>query len=236
MKILGVMRIKNEERWIRESIASQLPLCEHIIVFDDHSTDSTRIIVRDFSERCSLIQSSFEGVDEVRDKNYLLREHVLPMAPEWVLWIDGDEVLEARAPEIFSREMGHDNVSVIAPRILYFWDHLNLFRVDGCYASFYRNSLFRLSGQRPEALEFRGTGSAGFHCGNVPRGIEGMPLCSGSSIKHYGYLDAADRQRKFEWYNKIDPNNESEDCYRHMIETPGARHAPGPTLLQKWVE
>ncbi len=38
------------------------------------------------------------GFDEARDKNYLLRE-LIGAAPDWVLWIDGDEVLERDGPD-----------------------------------------------------------------------------------------------------------------------------------------
>jgi glycosyltransferase involved in cell wall biosynthesis len=235
MKILGVMRIKNEERWIRDSIESQLSLCEKMIVFDDHSTDATRDIVRSFGERCVLVDSPFEGIDEARDKRHILTEHILPACPDWVLWIDGDEVLERRAAEIFRSEM-RDDVAWLAPRVVYFWDQVDTFRSDGCYGNFRRGSLFRLRGQQANVLQFTGTGTVGFHCGNVPQGLAGAGLISNVRIKHFGYLDAEQRRRKFAWYNEIDPNNESEDFYRHMIEIPGARHAPGPTVLQTWSE
>ena len=84
------MRIKNEERWIRQSIESQLPVCRQVLVLDDHSPDSTRNIVESFGDRCMLIESPFEGVNEARDKTYLLQQ-VFLLRPDWVLWIDSDE-------------------------------------------------------------------------------------------------------------------------------------------------
>ena len=230
--IIGCMRIKNESRWIRQSIESQLPVCDKVLIFDDHSTDDTREIVRSFDERCVLIESPFEGVDEVRDKNFLLR-HILAQDPEWALWIDGDEVLEKRAVAAFAAEQANAQVCAYSMQVLYFWDSLNKIRVDGVYARFARPSLFRVRGQGP--LMFAATGVGGnFHCGNVPQGLQGLTVMSGARIKHYGYLDREERQRKYEFYNRIDPNNESEDCYRHIIETPGARHAPGPTQLVRY--
>ncbi len=237
MNVIGVMRVKNEGRWIKQSIESQLDLCSEVIVLDDHSTDSTRDIVLSFGERCRLITSTFEGVNEGRDKRLLLSA-VLAIDPDWVLWIDGDEVLEKNGPELLLREMAFpDNAWYTLP-VLYFWDSENTFRVDGCYANFHRRSFFRVRGQDHAALHFPvGTGEAELHGGgNCPQGLVGQGHISQARIKHYGYLDEAERQRKYDWYNKVDPNNESEDCYRHIIEIPGARHAPGPTLLQKWRE
>ena len=236
LPVLGAMRIKNESMWIRDSIESQLFICDKVIVLDDHSTDDTREIVRSFGDRCVLIESPFEGVNEARDKQLVL-EHLLAANPEWVLWIDGDEVLEAVAPMMLRSELTNPLATWYSMRVLYFWDALDRIRVDGCYANFQRTSLFRVRGQDRQRLRFQVVDDgANLHCCNYPRGLTGNGYVSGAQIKHYGYLDRQQRQRKFEWYNKIDPNNEAEDCYRHIIETPGAKHAPGPTVLEAWAE
>lgn len=235
--ILGVMRIKNEERWIRRSIESQLPFCRQVLVLDDHSTDSTRDIVAAFGDRCILLESPFEGVNEGRDKRYLL-EHILTLTPDWCLWIDGDEELDKHTAPILLEEASNPLAAWFTLPVLYFWNSETTYRSDGCYGNFHRRSFFRVSNQDPSAIYFpAGTGEAELHGGgNCPAGLVGEGYISRARIKHFGYLDPAERQRKYEWYNKIDPNNESEDCYRHIIETPGARHAPGPTVLETWSE
>ncbi len=75
-RFLCAMRVKNEQLHIYEVIASVLPLCRRIFVFDDHSTDGTPEICHRFGERVSLFPSPFEGLDESRDKNFLLK-HVV---------------------------------------------------------------------------------------------------------------------------------------------------------------
>lgn len=235
--VIGAMRIKNETQWIRRSIESQLGICDKVLVLDDHSTDDTRDIVRSFGERCVLIESTFEGVDEGRDKSYLLK-YLIAADPEWVLWIDGDEVLEKHATAVLKREMQSSAVGFFHMQVLYFWDDENKIRVDGVYANLSRPSMFRVRGQDHSKLHFpRGDGKANLHNGgNCPQGITGYGVMSEARIKHYGYLTWEERQRKYEFYNRVDPNNEAEDCYRHIVEIPGARHAPGPTMLQNWVE
>lgn len=237
MNILGIMRVKNEERWIRQSIESQLVACKQVLVLDDHSTDSTRSIVESFGDRCMLIESPFEGVNESRDKTFLLQQ-VFLLRPDWVLFIDGDEVLEKRAATILLEEASNDAAAWFTMPILYFWDSVDTYRTDGCYGSFHRRSFFRMKGQNMHNVRFQaGTGAAGLHGGgNCPDGLEGIGYTSRVRIKHYGYLDREQRQRKYDWYNEIDPNNQGEDCYRHIIEIPGARHAPGPTVLEQWRE
>jgi hypothetical protein len=237
LRVLGAMRIKNEAAWIRESIESQLPICQKILVLDDHSTDETRNIVRSFGDRCVLFESTFEGVSEGRDKRFLLME-LIAENPDWALWIDGDEALEPRAPEILAQEMQRADVSAYCLQMLYFWDSLTQIRVDGVYGRLHRFSLFRIRGEDTGALVFpQGSGEADLHNGgNCPHGTKGLRTQSAARIKHYGYLTREERQRKYEFYNKVDPNNESEDCYRHIIEVPGARHAPGPAQFQDWAD
>ncbi len=235
--VIGTMRIKNESQWIKRSIESQLGICDKVLVLDDGSTDDTRDIVRGFGTRCVLIESPFEGVDEGRDKSFLLK-HLIAADPEWALWIDGDEVLEDRATALLYQEMQERSFGSLSMKVLYFWDDENKYRVDGVYANLHRPSAFRVRGQDPTKLHFpRGDGKANLHNGgNCPQGVAGVGAVSGARIKHYGYLTWEERQRKYEFYNKVDPNNEAEDCYRHIVEIPGARHAPGPTVLMDWVE
>ncbi len=48
--ILGMLRIKDEARWIERVLRSMLPVCERIFVFDDHSTDDTVAICESIPE------------------------------------------------------------------------------------------------------------------------------------------------------------------------------------------
>ena len=74
-------------------------------------------------------------------------------------------------------------------------------------------------------------GTGNFHCGNIPQGLVGRIQEIDVRLKHYGYLTREQRRAKYEWYNQNDPHNISEDEYRHLVEIPGARHAPGPPLI-----
>lgn len=230
------MRVKNETAHIREAIASVLPLCERVFVFDDHSTDDTVGIAQSFGNRCVVLRSPFEGLDEARDKNYVL-ELLVAVAPDWVLWIDGDEVLERRGPAALRAAAASHQVSNYSLRVAFLWDHPMRVRIDGVYGRFDRPSFFRLRGQDASRLTFRATGNGGnFHCGNVPTGLSGASRSLSLRLKHYGYLLADQRRRKFEWYTTTDPNNAAEDNYRHIIGAPGARYAPGPPRFAPWRE
>ena len=99
---MGALRIKNEARWIGEVLERALALCSEVYVLDDHSTDETPAICQSFGERVRLMPSPFSGLDEARDKNFLLTR-IVAARPDWVLWIDGDEVLERTGPGATAR-------------------------------------------------------------------------------------------------------------------------------------
>ena len=103
--IAGMLRIKNEARWIRAVVASMFPVCERVVILDDHSEDDTVEICRSFGERVRVVESPFTGIDESRDKNHLLSE-VRKLDPEWCLAIDGDEILEPAADRKISAAIG----------------------------------------------------------------------------------------------------------------------------------
>lgn len=235
---VGAMRIKNEAPHIAEVLARALTLCERIFVFDDHSTDGTVDICESFGDRVLVLASPFVGLDEVRDKNYLL-QRVVASGARWVLWIDGDEVLErsGAARLIQAVATAADDVAAFSLKIAYLWDDLEHIRVDGIYGTFFRASLFRLESQPLDRLCFRATGHGGnFHCGNVPAGLIGTTAQLEVRLKHLGYVTAQQRRSKYGWYNTVDPSNWQEDHYRHIIDLPGARFAPGPPQIVAWTE
>jgi len=233
--MIGLLRVKNEARWIERSIRSIQPICESILVMDDHSTDGT-------PEICSAIpgvrvfHSPFEGLNECRDKNWLLERFAdVCKGDAWVLMIDGDEVLHSSGVEILRAACDRTDCDVFSLRVLYLWNSEAAVRTDGVYGRFRRPSMFRPRNHRfvPSAA------AAGFHCGNVPLSLQASARPLESALLHFGYMDQADRVRKYHWYRAIDGSNRNEDGYRHMVQgdlpeipaTARLRHA-GPLFLR----
>ena len=211
MIVAGMMRVRNEARWIKRSIESILPLCNAgIAVFDDHSNDGTPDIVMTIPG-VAMMHSPFAGTNEARDKNFLLAA----MAPcDWIIAIDGDEELHSYHLVNLAAAMQTSKADSLSLPIWYLWDREDQMRVDGVYGNFHRESVFR---PKPGAKFHEGP-APNFHCGNVPPLLRERREIVNAPLLHYGYMERDDRLRKYSWYNAKDPDNHSEDCYRHMVQ------------------
>jgi len=208
--IAGLLRVKDECRWITRVIDSMRPVCDEIFVLDDHSTDGTP----ELCEQTGAIvcRSTFTGLDEARDRDYLLNVAQQSKAG-WGLFMDGDELLEPGWGDRI-RALTGGSPDSYKFRFVYLWDREDQMRVDGVYSRIWRQSFFRvLPGQ-----SFMRTNCGGnFHCGSVPKSLFNNGTACEARIFHLGYLHREDRVRKYEWYNRVDPNNHLEDRYRHVV-------------------
>ncbi len=211
---IGLLRVKNEARWIERVVRSIQPVCEEILVLDDHSTDETPAICESLT--CTVYRSEFAGIDETRDKDWLLAKawELGAKVGDCCLMIDGDEVLHPGDAHIVAGAI--ESAAVCCSfRIVYLWDREDQVRVDRWYSDFRRPSLFRLT---ERALTFRRTPYGGhFHCSSAPAQLLNRIEPIDARFLHYGYLHREDRIRKYHWYNQVDPGNPIEDGYRHMV-------------------
>lgn len=241
----AMLRVKNESRWIAEVIQSLLPLCDRVFVFDDHSEDDTKTITQQQGSAMRVFSSPFSGLNEARDKNWLYDRVIAECEPRWVLCIDGDEVLEKRGPQEIRNWCAIQEAPEFAPlgpgatsgkfKIEYLWNDPQTVRVDRIYGDFWRPSLFRpfhADPDKPDDLKvlaecrWRATpfgrkvdgNEPNLHCSSVPqRFIHGAKMVP-VRLKHYGYMERAQRVAKMDWYTSIDWHNESEGHYLHMIQ------------------
>jgi glycosyltransferase involved in cell wall biosynthesis len=214
MSTFGMLRVKNEARWIERVLRSIQPVCDRILLLDDHSTDGTPELAEALG--ATVFRSTFDGIHEARDKDFLLEKiwEAGGQIGDYCLHVDGDEALhQADIPEL-QRAM-QQGWSCCSMHIVYLWDREDQIRVDRWYKEFRRPSLFKLTARN---LTFRRTSFGGnLHCSSAPAqllvSIRDIPV----RLLHYGYLHRDDRVRKYHWYNQVDPNNSIEDGYRHMV-------------------
>lgn len=230
----AMLRVKNEARWIADVVRSITPLCETVFIMDDHSTDDTVDIANAF-DCTEVFRSPFQGLDEARDKNWLYDRVMERGKPEWILCVDGDEVLEPGGQEKLRRICETGTADAYRLKIRYLWGDPKTVRVDRVYGHFYRPSLFRPFYPKPDtpddlkiAAEFRWMSTPfgklkngdkpNLHCSSVPqRRIHGAPNIE-VGLLHYGYMLREDRVKKLDFYTSVDWKNPAEDSYRHMTQ------------------
>lgn len=212
MRICGMMRVKNEARWIRECVESLFPVCQRVYVLDDHSTDATFDILES-TPNVRVYPSPFTDLEEARDKNYLLN-FIRKDQWDWVVHIDGDEALFATDVPQLQRALNNAHAPALAFRVVYLWNDRQTIRTDGVYASIWRPSAFRLDG----AGEFSSPHPHGFHCSNTPANFKGKSLHADVRLLHYGYMEKDDRLRKFDFYTRQDPQAKGNDGYLHIVQ------------------
>ncbi|AZO93811.1 glycosyltransferase [Halocella sp. SP3-1] len=234
-KLLSMMRVKNEEEWLEESIISQLPLVDKLIILDDGSTDQTPEVCKSFPRLVEYHYQKENMLDEVRDKNRLLA-WALKHQPDWILALDGDEVLEELAGETIIREISlldplAPQFTVFYLHFLYMWNKKDYYRIDpGIYSNFWQPRLFSLHKQNIGRLLFKNTDHGGnFHCGSIPANLRWIPRKLDVRVKHYGYFTAEQRRRKYDWYCQHDPQKAKTGYYEHLISEEGL-------ILAKWKE
>jgi glycosyltransferase involved in cell wall biosynthesis len=219
-----MMRVKNEGRWIQHTIDSVRELCGDLIyIMEDGSTDDTRAICE--AAGVVVLDSPFIGLglDEARDKDWLLHEVIERCKPDWIFMPDGDEELEAGGCAKIRRALEtNPPCDCFALKFLYFWDRIDQIRVDGGYGKLQRQSLFRAdSSFRFESFyskeQSANQNHVGLHTSNAP-GLGGVVRPLNVALLHYGYLHREDRIQKYRWLISIDPHNEGEDFYRHCVQ------------------
>jgi len=218
----GMLRVKNEERWIERALKPLVEVCDEVFVMDDHSTDHTREIVQDTSG-CVYFSSTFDGLDESRDKTWLLSRIECTLAgkdltknsPHWVICVDGDEEICTGDLHKFTQELRGVSYSF---QILQLHDSPDQMRVDPPYDRTFRPSMFRLV-KPGMVFKSQARHGGGFHCSNVPADIgfavikhEPEPV----RVKHYGYMGKEDRERKYKFYIEHDPGHRgwyNRECF-----------------------
>lgn len=191
--------------------------------------------------------------NELRDKNCLWWYVKSAIDFDYVLCLDGDEVLSKKALAAFPEMwvwFENQTCDWISFPFIYLWNTEDQRRVDAIYGDRPEDgsphlrfprffSIKRLDEQQLYDTRFNWLGTrGGLHCGSIPQEafhqIKPKQLHARYAyVLHYGYLDRDMRVAKFQMYNTIDPGNKFEGFYSHLIEEPN-QHAPGPVQFVPW--
>lgn len=223
-KIVAMYRLKNEERWIKQSIESIYDFCDEIVILDDNSTDNTKKICSQFDKVIEIHTKTDSSFDEARDRNFLLNM-ALKRKPDVLLSLDGDEIFLPNSDKIIHEEIDilYPNSQVFEFQLLTLWDDSNKIRFDGLSSSFWHKRMFRLKEQPSNLKIFDSPYSGNLHCGSIPTNTVGIknPVRSNAKIFHCASFDESLRTKKHDWYISRDPDNPLTDNYQHMLGAKG---------------
>ncbi len=90
VQVIGIMLVRNENRFFRHAVANVLDFCDRILVADHNSTDGTYEIAQGLAREHAKLE--VRRVASPGESNVMLR----PFAgtKTWVLGIDGDEIYD----------------------------------------------------------------------------------------------------------------------------------------------
>lgn len=233
VKIVCMMRIKNEEQWIGQTLDAAGRAADSIVILDDGSTDRTPEICRAHPKVVRYEYQSGKSLDEARDKDRLLR-WTLEEKPDWILALDSDEILEDAAATTIRREIAlcPPEITALGFHWLYMWDAPDQYRVDGHYDPPAFARLFRVTGMGmdPRKLSILRTEHGGnLHCGSIPANLPGSARFIDVYVKHYGYYERSQREKKRAFYERSDPHCASKGGYEHLTSEEGM-------VLRQWRE
>lgn len=227
--IIAMLRLKNEERWIKKTLETLSEICNGMVIVDDGSIDNTVKICETFPKVVEIHKQANLPYDEVRDKNTLLKM-ALKQNSDYLLFIDGDEVIHPKLKNILFEELSilYPESDVFEFQSLFVWDRPNQYRYDGMYSNVWQRRLFRLKNQ-PKDLKYEGTPfPKNLHSPHIPQKTVGFhnPVKSRVKILHYGYYDENLRHSKYDSYVSMDPYNTIFDAYKHTISSEGKLSGP----------
>ena len=235
-KIVATYRVKNEARFIEQSLKSVIDICSEIVILDDNSTDETVEICSSFDKVTDIIKQKELSLDETRDRNRLF-ETARKLGSDFILSVDGDEVFMPGASDILFEELStiHTNSNVFEFQFLTLWDNLNTIRVDGIFGYYWQKRLLRMKNQTASLLFSENDNPGNLHCGSIPPTSMGFNAPAKSNVKifHLASLDDEVRKRKYEYYIKTDPDSVLTGAYKHMISGEGKFSGPNGIELEQ---
>ncbi len=208
MKIVAMMRVKDAILTIHECLTNLSRLVDEIVIVDNGSTDGTLESYAQFPKIVDIAHT--EGYDEGRDRALYLKM-AKKRNPDWLLWIDSDEIFEQHANrKDLEKLMNRNDVNQISFRMYNFYFSKRQFRIDGTnrnYATWPQRSAWRNS----EEAFFR---NQKVHCGDV-RGVDGRKVVSKIRIMHFTAVNQKQARQKAQIYASIkDPSAEKSSHYK----------------------
>ncbi|MFZ5947817.1 MAG: glycosyltransferase [Stygiobacter sp.] len=158
-------------------------ICDALVVYDDGSTDGSYEYMLD---KAAFIIRAGENdfKNEVNHKKILL-QYALKLQPDFILWLDADEVLTANAKEELPKLCKYadeNNIDGISFHEINLWRSYSWKRIDNSYDLGWFVRLWRVTPN----LMFKET-TSGLHQQQYPNSIKEIEKTDSVGVIHYGF-------------------------------------------------
>lgn len=205
-KLTAMLRVKDGIFFVNKWLERMEPLVDEIVVVDNGSTDGTLEILQNHPKVLKICQT--EGYDEGRDK-VLLYQIARERKPDWLLWLDVDEIFEERLKRKHLDKLMN---SKFISRFFFRRFHMINSRDFNMDWFFFQQTFW------PSRILWKEQPSGFFENikfnNGLIKGISGLSFPTHFRIKHLGYLNKELVKKKTDLYMSIDPT--LEDKYQKM--------------------
>ena len=196
VEICGFLKMYNESENIKICLEQMKKICDEIVICDCDSTDNSVEIAKQYTSHIISVPNVFS--DELIHKQKLL-EVALSLKPKWILWLDPDEVLDARAAAGVKQicEYGSEfDVDGFNLHTYNLWGSKSWLRTDSLFFEKWDVKLWRNTGK----LKFNEV--PGLHQPQHPAGMQRIIPCNLQCI-HLGFSSFPKIARKFAVYESL---------------------------------
>jgi hypothetical protein len=209
-RILLLMVVRDEAGRYLERVLRRAALeVDDVLVVDDASTDGTADLCASILDDLAIAGEVVRRAESLFAQEWRSRldawRLALARGPEWILVLDGDELLDAPARALRGH-VDQGRYDAVGFRLFDMWDEHH-YRDDALWCAHTRAWPLLVRVDPTEGVEWS---RKDLHCGRVPLAVARRPrhrlLHSGFRVQHLGWMTEADRRAKSERYSMRDPD------------------------------
>lgn len=200
------MIVKNESgRYLKQVLESAKNYIDYAVIIDDASDDDSVEVIKEALKGIPLhlVQNDHSLFSNEVNLRKLQFEETIKTNPDWILFLDADEMFEPAFKDNIKQLISDSTVDVYYFRLYDFWNETQ-YRDDIFWSAhhYYRPYLMRYNPNFKYEWKEQAQ-----HCGRLPVNISLLPYrTSEMRLKHYGWAKEKDRIEKYERYKKLDPD------------------------------